>query len=123
MLKQIRQGVFETNSSSTHAVAIISDDEYKQYKSGELRLSRHGELISVQEYQKEQRQQRELARKNFESNKNLKTSYGGDFDKYWENVKTSYMYEYDESQMDVEHAEKIINGEKVHAISVYGYDY
>ena len=64
MLKQIRIGVFETNSSSTHAVAIISDEEYKQYQSGELRLSRHGELISVQEYQKELIQQRELARKN-----------------------------------------------------------
>lgn len=123
MKRQIRQGVFETNSSSTHAVAIISDDEYKQYQSGELRLSRHGELVSVEEYQKEQRQQRELARKNFESSENLKTSYGGDFDKYWERVKTSYLYEYDESQMDVKHAEKVINGEKVHAISVYGYDY
>ena len=123
MLRQIRQGVFETNSSSTHAVAIISDDEYKQYQSGELRLSRHGELISIQEYKKEQREQIELARKKFESNENLKTSYGGNFDKYWEKVKTSYMYEYDENQMDVEHAEKVINGEKVHAISVYGYDY
>lgn len=123
MLKQIRIGVFETNSSSTHAVAIISDDEYKQYQSGELRLSRHGELISVEEYQKERRQQRELARKKFESSENLKTSYGGDFDEYWKRVNTSYMYEYDENKMVVEHTEKVINGEKVHAISVYGYDY
>jgi len=50
MKRQIRKSVFETNSSSTHAVAIISDDEYKQYQSGELRLSRHGELVSVHEY-------------------------------------------------------------------------
>ena len=123
MKRQIRKGVFETNSSSTHAVAIISDDEYKQYQSGELRLSRHGKLVSVQEYQKEQRQQRELARKTFESSENLKISCGGDFVKYWESVKTSYMYEYDENKMDVEHTEKVINGEKIHALSVYGYDY
>lgn len=33
---QIRQGVFETNSSSTHNLTMCSDEEYKKLESGEL---------------------------------------------------------------------------------------
>ena len=32
---QIRQGVFETNSSSTHALAICTQEEWDKLKSGE----------------------------------------------------------------------------------------
>ena len=32
---QIRQGVFETNSSSTHALAICTQEEWDNLKSGE----------------------------------------------------------------------------------------
>jgi hypothetical protein len=32
---QIRQGVFETNSSSTHALAICTQEEWDKIKSGE----------------------------------------------------------------------------------------
>lgn len=35
-MKQIRYGVFETNSSSTHSLTICSDEEYKKFESGEL---------------------------------------------------------------------------------------
>ena len=35
-MKQIRYGVFETNSSSTHSLTICSDEEYKKFQSGEL---------------------------------------------------------------------------------------
>jgi hypothetical protein len=39
-MKQIRYGVFETNSSSTHSLTICSDEEYKKFESGELVISR-----------------------------------------------------------------------------------
>lgn len=35
-MKQIRYGVFETNSSSTHSLTICSDEEYKKFESGVL---------------------------------------------------------------------------------------
>lgn len=34
---QIRLGVFETNSSSTHAVFVVSSEEFNQWKAGEVR--------------------------------------------------------------------------------------
>lgn len=39
---QIRQGVFETNSSSTHSITMCSKDEYKKWMSGELYLNDDG---------------------------------------------------------------------------------
>lgn len=36
MKKQIRVGVFETNSSMTHALTICTEEEYKKWKSGEV---------------------------------------------------------------------------------------
>lgn len=36
---QIRQGVFETNSSSMHAICIVTGDELEKFKNGELNLA------------------------------------------------------------------------------------
>ena len=49
MKKQVRTGVFETNSSSTHAVTIITDEEYQLYKAGKLHISRYAELATQEE--------------------------------------------------------------------------
>lgn len=35
-MKQIRNGVFETNSSSTHSLTIASQEEYDKWEKGEL---------------------------------------------------------------------------------------
>ena len=35
-MKVIRLGVFETNSSSTHTMVIMSEEEYDKWKKGEL---------------------------------------------------------------------------------------
>lgn len=51
MKLQIRQGVFETNSSSTHAVCIMTDDEYKQFKQGEILIDRYGDIMPKKEYE------------------------------------------------------------------------
>lgn len=52
-MKQIRFGVFETNSSSTHAVTILTDAEYEQYRKGDLLVSRYGRLRPKEELEKE----------------------------------------------------------------------
>lgn len=36
MIFQVRQGVFETNSSSTHTLTICSKDDYDKWKRGEV---------------------------------------------------------------------------------------
>lgn len=35
-MKQIRIGVFETNSSSTHTLVICTDEELEKWKKGEM---------------------------------------------------------------------------------------
>ena len=35
-MRQIRHGVFETNSSSTHSLTMCSDDEFTKWKNGEI---------------------------------------------------------------------------------------
>ena len=35
-MKQIRTGLFETNSSSTHTLTMCSDEEYKDWLDGKL---------------------------------------------------------------------------------------
>lgn len=49
MKKQIRIGVFETNSSSTHAVAILNEEEYAKYQKGDLLISRYGDVTPAEE--------------------------------------------------------------------------
>jgi hypothetical protein len=60
-MKQVRFGVFETNSSSTHAVTILTDAEYEQYRKGNLLVSRYGELTSKEELEKEAKESAEEA--------------------------------------------------------------
>lgn len=39
MKRQIRRGVFETNSSSTHSLTICTKEEYEKWENGELLFS------------------------------------------------------------------------------------
>lgn len=36
MKRQIRRGVFETNSSSVHSITMCSDSEFDRWENGEL---------------------------------------------------------------------------------------
>lgn len=121
MKRQVRKGVFETNSSSTHAVTILTDEEYQKYRTGGLRISRNGELITTDAYQKALQVDREKARKSYETNEHAK-KYHDSFESYWQAWYDGVKYDFDENNMDVEHSERVINGEKVHALSVYGYE-
>lgn len=42
MLKVIRRGVFETNSSSTHSITMCSKEEYDKWGNGEYLFSDNG---------------------------------------------------------------------------------
>ena len=48
MKKQIRRGVFETNSSSTHSLTMCSESTYNKWRDGELMYDKYnGGFISV----------------------------------------------------------------------------
>lgn len=44
-MKQIRHGVFETNSSSTHSLAIMHSDEFELFREGKLIWDRETETF------------------------------------------------------------------------------
>lgn len=46
-ITQVRLGVFETNSSSTHSLVVCTKEEYEKWKSGELLYD--GEFITSEE--------------------------------------------------------------------------
>jgi hypothetical protein len=45
MLRSIRRGVFETNSSSTHSITIVSKKDYDAWERGEMLLDRRSEEL------------------------------------------------------------------------------
>lgn len=136
MKTQIRHGVFETNSSSTHAVALLSDEEYKKYQNEEIMISRYGELITKEEFDARKEKAKQRAIDNTKKAWEDKTAW--EYNHLHNNYKTlesaienldeddiyNYedLYEYDTDSMEIEHAEREFNGVKVHALSVYGYD-
>lgn len=44
-MRQIRYGVFETNSSSTHSIVICTEKEYKQFQNDELMYDGYNEEL------------------------------------------------------------------------------
>lgn len=96
MRQQVRRGVFETNSSSTHVIsiynylAILSDEEYQKYLKNEIIVTRYGEIYSA----------------NDEKVKKL-----SDWDIV--NKKDSW---YDDSE--VNHEQREINGQTIHVLSI-----
>lgn len=54
MKVQIRQGVFETNSSSTHSLSMCLETEWRDFESGKLWMSCHGDGFIDPETAKEE---------------------------------------------------------------------
>lgn len=94
-MKQIRYGVFETNSSSTHSLTICSDEEYKKFESGELVCSAWSDRL--------------LPPDTFDDNNDYYTFekfFNGDYDNL-EIFNETYTTK---------------DGEVIHAFGKYGYD-
>lgn len=49
MKRQIRRGVFETNSSSVHSITMCSHDEYTKWVNGELLFDKDNECFVKRE--------------------------------------------------------------------------
>lgn len=121
MLINVRQGIFESNSSSTHSMVVGMEDDFKKWEVGELLYYRSYNYPKGF-YTKE------------EAITKLKSSsyYHRDFDNMDEDELMEYLYDYgfvDYDQFcDNEYLETDYNtfttpkGEKICIICEYGYD-
>lgn len=48
-MRQVRLGVFETNSSSTHSLVVCTKEEYEKWKSGELLYGGNNKFLTNEE--------------------------------------------------------------------------
>ena len=110
MKRQVRLGVFETNSSSTHSLTMCTEEEYKRWENGEI-------LFDV--FRKEFITEEEAIEK-------LKTHYGDDGISGIDLNDGGYFnleeYSDDEYLETFEETYTTPNGEKVVAFGKFGYD-
>lgn len=135
MKRQIRRGVYETNSSSSHSITMCSEEEFEKWKDRKILFdSWKEEFVDVVNLSNSQK---EDARKEYESKKN-------EFSKDWKDLSESskekyyekYIKEHDliveecktyNDYMNDYELESFIdkyttkNGEKVVAFGKYGY--
>ncbi len=114
-MKQIRVGVFETNSSSTHSLTIVSKEEYEKFKEGEyVWNSNDGKLQSVEDAKNSLIADRKRWDKEFEATKEeveeMLEEDTKSFDEFGSNYET----------FETEYETK--SGDKVVAFGYYGYD-
>lgn len=48
-MKQVRNGVFETNSSSVHSFTLATSEEVKDFRAGKLLFDRYGDKLVKEE--------------------------------------------------------------------------
>lgn len=101
----IRQGVFETNSSSMHSLCICSADDYDKWKNGELLYDLYNEALieDSDEIQQERKECKEKGYANGYMNYNEYSDY------------TSYLEVYEEFY-------KSKSGDDIVAFGYYGYN-
>lgn len=135
MKRQIRYGVFETNSSSTHSLTMCSEEEFEAWKRGEV-LFNEWEQCFVSPWQLSD-EDKKMAEDDYEENKD-------DFQKGWkdlsneakqkyytkyakengivdEDVKTYEEYMNDSELETFEQCYISKNGDRIIAFGEYGY--
>ena len=136
MKRQIRRGVFETNSSSTHSLTMCSEEEFEAWKRGEVLFQEYGEenFISATKLSKHDKK---MAQEDYEENKDdfqkdwndlsedtkqkYYTKYAKENDIIDEDAKTydQYMHDGDLETFVQRYTSK--NGDKIVAFGEYGY--
>lgn len=136
MKRQIRRGVFETNSSSTHSLTMCSEEEFEAWKRGEVLFQEYGEenFISATKLSEHDKK---MAQEDYEENKD-------DFQKDWndlsEDAKQKYYTKYAKENDIIDEDAKTYdqymndgnletfvqrytskNGDKIVAFGEYGY--
>lgn len=136
MKRQVRRGVFETNSSSTHSLTMCSEEEFEAWKRGEVLFQKYGNenFISATKLSEHDKK---MAQEDYEDNKD-------DFQKDWndlsEDAKQKYYTKYAKENDIIDEDAKTYdqymndgdletfvqrytskNGDKIVAFGEYGY--
>lgn len=124
MKRQIRQGVFETNSSSVHSLTLCSSEDYEKWGNGEVLFCKDNDKFGTRE-------------EFIEELKNAKWRFSGNLrypDVNWENedevsdifleerIVTCEEFFDDEWYETFEDTYTTPKGEKVVAFGYYGHD-
>ena len=128
MKKQIRNGVFETNSSSTHSLTMCSKSEYDEFEKGNMYIERWGsKLYTKDELIEKFKQMKDWRTKELkysgvdwnndeEFNKVLvETEDYCTYEEYWDDVSENYE--------TFEKSYTNSKGDTVIAFGYYGHDY
>lgn len=141
MKRQIRRGVFETNSSSTHSLTICTKEEYDKWERGEVLFSRwHDKFVELEnvdltdedidEIVNEYNKKKQKYWKNWEelSNEEKEELYSAklkekiEYKKDCDELVTCEEY-FDDEYLEVfEEHYTTPNGEKIVVFGKYGYD-
>lgn len=137
MKRQVRRGVFETNSSSTHSLTMCSEEQFESWKNGEVLFDEWGREKFVSASGLSDEIKREAA-SYYESHKD-------DFQKDWNELSetakqkhyTKYAKEIGEIDSDAKSYDEYMHnnyletfvdrytsksGDKIVAFGKYGYD-
>lgn len=136
MKRQIRRNVFETNSSSTHSLTMCSEEEFEQWKKGEVLFDEDDEtFVKANDLSNKDK---EYAAQDYEDNKDeyskdwaelsetakerYYTKYAKENDLIDKDAKTydEYMRESDLETFVQRYTSK--SGDKIVAFGEYGYD-
>lgn len=119
MLKVIRRGVFETNSSSTHSITMCSKEDYDKWERGEMFYC-DGGLVSREEAIKELKNNKWFNKRNpdfdFTDEEAVNEALVNN------DYKTSEQYWDDDYLETFEDTYTTKNGEVIIAFGKYGYD-
>lgn len=136
MKRQIRHGVYETNSSSTHSLTMCSEEEFEQWKNGELLFDEWGSESFVKANSLSDGDKKYVA----QDYENHKDEFSKDWSDLSESAKEKYYTKYakennivDEDaktyeEWQYDNLETFVNrytsksGDKIVAFGKYGYD-
>lgn len=136
MKRQIRRGVYETNSSSTHSLTMCSEEEFEQWKNGELLFDEWGSESFVKANSLSD-DDKKYAAQDYE---NYKDEFSKDWSDLSESAKEKYYTKYAKKNNIVDddaktyeewqcgNLETFVNrytsksGDKIVAFGKYGYD-
>lgn len=136
MKRQIRRGVFETNSSSTHSLAMCTEEEFNKWKNGELLFDKwNEELVKKVNLTKEQKadaeeeymDKKDVFQKDWSELSDVAKDqyykkYAQEYYIIGEGLQTYSEWENDYELSAFERYYTTPNGEKIIAFGKYGYN-
>lgn len=104
---KVRRSTFETNSSSTHTITIVSKEEYTGWSEGKYLYDRYADkLVPARQLSETEKM---IAQEEYEANRKI----------YWQ--AWDELDEYARSQVYAEYAVKLMDGNR-HLLSMKQYD-